>query len=61
MKTAISPRELTATLKYLAIGRSYKDLEYRTITSKQALLRIIPQISEAIYKVLQMGYLKVSK
>ena len=61
MRTAISPHErLTATLRFLVAGRSYKDLEFSTIISKQALSEIIPETCEAIFKVLRKEYLKVS-
>lgn len=60
MRAAISPHErLTATLRFLATGRSYKDLEFTTIISKQSLSEIIPETCEAIYKVLKKDYLKV--
>ncbi|XP_039281931.1 protein ANTAGONIST OF LIKE HETEROCHROMATIN PROTEIN 1-like [Nilaparvata lugens] len=60
MRAAISPHErLTATLRFLATGRSYKDLEFTTIISKQLLSEIIPETCEAIYKVLKKDYLKV--
>lgn len=40
MKRAISPHErLTATLRFLATGRNYKDLEFTTTMSKQALVK----------------------
>lgn len=62
MRKAISPHErLTATLRFLATGRSYKDLEFSTIISKQALSNIIPETCKAIYKALKMDFLKVSK
>ncbi|KAL1505187.1 hypothetical protein ABEB36_004808 [Hypothenemus hampei] len=58
---AISPHErLTAMLRFLATGRSYKDLEFSTIISKQALSRIIPETCEASYNVLKKEYLKLS-
>ncbi|PSN42035.1 hypothetical protein C0J52_12278 [Blattella germanica] len=62
MRAAISPHErLTATLRFLATGRSYKDLEFTTIISKQSLSEIIPETCEAIYKVLKKDYLKLIK
>lgn len=51
---------LIATLRFLAIGRSYKDLEFSTIISKQALSYIIPETYKAIYKVLKKEFLNVS-
>lgn len=60
MRKAISPHErLTATLRFLATGRSYKDLEFTTIIAKQSLSRIIPETCWAIYKALHKDYLKV--
>ena len=62
MRKAISPHErLVATLRFLATGRSYKDLEFTTIMSKQALSEIIPETCKSIYKVLKKDYLKVSQ
>jgi hypothetical protein len=38
MMMAISPHErLTATLRYLATGRTYEDLKFTTVISLQAL------------------------
>ncbi|CAH1963126.1 unnamed protein product [Acanthoscelides obtectus] len=59
MRKAISPHErLTATLRFLATGRSYEDLKFTTIISPQALGVIIPETCEAIYKVLRKDYFK---
>ncbi|CAH2012330.1 unnamed protein product, partial [Acanthoscelides obtectus] len=61
MRKAISPHErLTATLRFLATGRSYEDLKFTTIVSPQALGVIIPETCEAIYKVLRKDYFKNS-
>lgn len=61
MRRAISAHErLSATLRFLATGRSYKDLEFTTIMSKQSLSEIIPDTCDAIYRVLRKNYLKVS-
>lgn len=60
MRTSISPHErLTATLRFLATGRSYECMKYSTIISPQALGKIIPETCEAIYTVLKKGYLQV--
>lgn len=60
MRNAISPHErLTATLRFLATGRSLEDLKYSTVISPQALGKIIPETCEAIYQVLQKDHLKV--
>ncbi|XP_050504264.1 putative nuclease HARBI1 [Diabrotica virgifera virgifera] len=54
MRKAISPHErLSATLRFLATGRTLKDIEYSTAISKPSLSSIIPETCEAIYKVLQ--------
>ncbi|XP_061717342.1 putative nuclease HARBI1 [Cydia pomonella] len=59
MRSAISPHErLTATLRFLATGRSYEDLKFSTIISPQSLSSIIPETCEAIYSVLHKDYLK---
>lgn len=62
MRKAISSHErLSATLRFLATERSYKDLEFTTIVSKSSLSRIIPETCNAIYQVLKKDYLKVNK
>lgn len=62
MRRAITPHErLTATLRYLATGRSYEDLKYSTAISAQALGKIIPDTCHAITKALQPEYMKVSR
>lgn len=62
MRKSISPHErLSATLRFLATGRSYEDLKFSTLISPQALGRIIPETCEAIYKVLWRDWLKVNK
>ncbi|KAJ8929358.1 hypothetical protein NQ314_017962 [Rhamnusium bicolor] len=48
-------------IRSVATGRSYKDHEFSTIISKQALSRIIVKTCEAIYKVLKKAFLKVSE
>ncbi|XP_026482678.1 uncharacterized protein LOC113390772 [Ctenocephalides felis] len=59
MRKAISPHEkLTATLRFLASGRSYEDLKFTTLISPQALGVIIPETCEAISKVLEKNYFK---
>ena len=60
MSAAISPHErLTATLRFLATGRSYEDLKFSTCISPQALGRIVPETCRAICKCLVKDYLKV--
>ncbi|KAK3788641.1 hypothetical protein RRG08_031297 [Elysia crispata] len=60
MRAAISPHErLTATLRFLATGRSYEDLKFSTCISPQALGRIVPETCRAICKCLVKDYLKV--
>lgn len=60
MRQSISPHErLTATLRFLATGRSYEDLKFSVAISPQALGQIIPETCTAIYSVLKHKYLKV--
>lgn len=62
MRRAITPHErLSATLRFLATGRNYEDLKFSTIISPQALGKIIPETCDAIYKVLNEKFMKVSK
>lgn len=62
MRSAITPHEkLTATLRFLATGRTYENLKFTTIISPQALGRIIPETCEALYSVLKTDYLTVKK
>ncbi|PNF31399.1 hypothetical protein B7P43_G04087 [Cryptotermes secundus] len=57
MRMAISPHvRLTATLRYLATGRTYEDLKFTTVISPQALSTIIPETCDAIYKALHKEY-----
>ena len=57
MRQAITPHErLTATLRFLATGRSYEDLKFSTLMSLQAMGKIIPETCHAIYKVLKEYY-----
>jgi glucose uptake protein GlcU len=59
MLQAVTPHErLTATVKFLASGRSYEDFRFSTIISPQALGKIIQEVCRAIYKVLK-EYCKV--
>ena len=60
MRQSISPHErLTATLRFLATGRSYEDLKFSVAISPQALGQIIPETCGAIYSVLKHIYLTV--
>lgn len=60
MRQSISPHErLTATLRFLATGRSYEDLKFSVAISPQALGQIIPETCKAITSVLKYNYLKV--
>lgn len=61
LREAISPHErLTATLRFLATGRSYEDLKFSTIISPQSLGKIIPETCDAIFKGLK-EYFKVKQ
>ena len=60
MREPISPgARLEATLRFLATGKSYADLQYSTRISKQRLSVIIHETCEMIYSVLKDLYLKV--
>ncbi|KAJ8974707.1 hypothetical protein NQ317_018508 [Molorchus minor] len=48
---------LTATLRFLATGRSYEDLKYSTIISPQAMCYMIPETCKAIYNILKNEHL----
>lgn len=62
MRDSISCHERsTATLRFLATGRSYADLKFSTIISPQALSYIIPDTCRAILRVLKKEYLKVNQ
>lgn len=60
MRVPISPQDrLTATLRYLATGIRYQDLQFASCISAQALSQIIPETCTAIYKALVKDYMKV--
>lgn len=58
MRKTISPHK---RLRFLTTGRSYKDMEFTTIMSKQALSEIIPKTCEAIYKVMNVRHVAIKK
>lgn len=54
MRLAVPARaRLIATLKYLATGKSYREISIQTGISQQLISKIIPEICGAIYKVLK--------
>ncbi|KAJ8869690.1 hypothetical protein PR048_028684 [Dryococelus australis] len=54
MRKAISPHgRFAASLRFLATGRSYKDLEFTIIVSKPTLNKIIPENCETHYRSLK--------
>jgi hypothetical protein len=62
MRKSISPEErLSATLRFLATGRSYEDLKFSTGISPASLGVIIPETCKAICDVLRKDYMNVSK
>lgn len=62
IRRAISPHEkLAATLRYLATGRTYTDLQYSVAISQPSLSRFIPETCNAIFNALKKEYIKVSK
>lgn len=52
---------LTVTLRYLATGESYRSLQYVFRIPHNTISGIIPEVCDALYKVLQPNYLKVTK
>lgn len=62
MRKSISPHErVTCTLRFLVIGRTFRDLKFSTAISHQASSKIIPDTCKAIYYVLHKEYIKVSQ
>ena len=60
MRNCISPHErLSVTLRYLATGRSLKDLSFSAGLATSTLSQIIPETCEAIYRALKEEYMKV--
>lgn len=60
MREAVTTGErLIVTLRFLATGRSYKDLKYSAAISPALMSTMIPETCEAIYHCLQK-YIKVS-
>ena len=56
----ISPRErLSVTIKYLASGYNYSDLQHLTRIHKSTLRKVIPEVCDAIYRRLKDKYMKV--
>ena len=61
MRSTISPHErLIVTLRFLATGASYVDLQYNFRLGKSTIGLIIPECCYAIYSALKSDYLQVS-
>lgn len=61
MRKCITPEaRLSATLRYLATGRSFEDLKFSSGISTSALSKIIPETCKAIYETLREDYMRVS-
>lgn len=61
MRKSISASDrLVLTLRYLATGDNFNDLQYIFQIPQTTISRIIPEVLDAIYKVLVGKYLKVS-
>ncbi|XP_047525993.1 protein ALP1-like [Pieris napi] len=59
MRKCITPEErLSATLRYLATGRSFEDLKFSSGISTSALSKIIPETCKAIYETLRKDYMR---
>ncbi|XP_049816272.1 uncharacterized protein LOC126263231 [Schistocerca nitens] len=62
MRKSIAVEEcLTATLRFLATGRSLEDLKFATGISAPSLSNIIPETCKAIYETLQPEVMKHRK
>lgn len=59
-KSISSSDRLVLTLRYLATGDNFSDLQYIFQIPQTTISRIIPEVLDAIYKVLVKKYLKVS-
>lgn len=61
MRKAIPPQvRLLLTLRYLATGDSYRSLMYLFRIPANTICTIIPEVCDAIYKVLKDEYMKVN-
>lgn len=61
MREAIPPGErLAVTLRFLASGDSFKSLSYLFRIPQCTITKIVPEVLDAIYAVLEYDYLKVS-
>lgn len=61
MRMSISPENrLTLTLRYLATGENFTSLQYIFRIPQTTISRIIPEVLDAIYKVLVQDFFKVS-
>ncbi|CAI6364020.1 unnamed protein product [Macrosiphum euphorbiae] len=62
MHESISPEErLVAILRFLATGRSYKDLKLSMRISAPSLSHIIPKTCLTIYESLRAEYMKLKQ
>lgn len=62
MREAIPPEErLAVTLRFLATGESFSSLQYQFRISQSTLSIIIPEVCEAIYKVLKEDHFNCPK
>ena len=60
-KAIILHERLSATLRYLAIGRSYEDFKYSLTIYPRRLSKIFPEFCQAIQFSLKGEYMKVNK
>ena len=58
-RSITAEHRLIATLRFLATGRSYEDLQFSTGISAPSLSKIIPETCKALYQVLRTEFLKV--
>lgn len=61
MRQSISPGErLAVTLRYLATGKTFRSLQFLFRIPASTISSIIPEVLDAIYKVLKDEYLQVN-
>lgn len=62
MRDSLSPKlKVAATLRFLATGACYSDLQHLFRVHKSTLSKIIPETCEIIYRRMKDKYLKVSE
>ena len=61
MRDTLSPRiKLAATIRFVATGACYADLQHLFRIHKRTLSKVIPEVCDAIYAKLKDKYLNVN-